>query len=184
MAYITATEYNLFAWTSWQDALITELIANAEAALNTILRITTFDLDATYTELVLNKSIWPYYLNESNINSVEKINDVAIVASDYLLEWRRLQLLNSVVDFDTWWRIKIWYTAWYARTPTDLLPQNIKTLMYYMVSWLLNSRKNVWISEWSQWQLRIKFASTEQESVFKTLFTQVKSKYIKNDIYS
>lgn len=176
MAYITATEYNLFAWTSWQDALITELIASAEAALNSILRITTLDR-ATYEEFHDNKSVWPYYLNELNAVSVDKVNDAAF-STTYLLEGRRLQFKTGFTDFDDWGRIRIDYTAWY-----ETIPQDIKTIMYYLVTWLLNERKGVWISEWSQWQLRIKYWTTSEMSTFKTLFSQILSKYKKNDIY-
>lgn len=182
MAYITVTEYNLFAWTSGQDALITELIASAEAALNSSLRITTLD-QGDYGELLDNKSIGPYYLNELNSTTVSEVNWSALTVA-YLLEWRRLEFKQGFPDFDDWWRIKVKYTAGYARTPTDTLPQDIKTIMYYMVTWLLNKRKWVWITEWSQGQLSVKYWSQEEMSVFKSMFDTIKSKYKKNDIYS
>lgn len=182
MQYLTTTDINTFLDTSGEDTLLTMLWDMAESALHSKLRITSFSTD-TYNEyheatfpLNLNDEHF-YILAELNPTALTHINDIAVDSSDYLLEGRKLRL-DTTYTVDTWGRVKFTYTAGYAS-----VPQDVKTLLLYMVSGLYNSRKSVGIHEFTQWQLTVKYNTKEEMDTFKMMYDSLIKKYKKNDIF-
>lgn len=177
MSYITEADVNTFLGTSWETTLIDMLISMAESALNTELRIDGLSVD-DYTEYYEVNDFGFFVLKQIQPNSVTSINDVAVSSSDYLLEGRKLTLSVNYTA-DKWNRIKIIYNAGYATTPQD-----VKTMMLHMVSWLYNARKWVGIKSFTQWQLSVSFSSQTELDTFSMMYKAIISKYKKNDIYS
>lgn len=174
MAYVTTTEINTFLGTSWEDSLLTLLRDMVESFLHSELRITSFE-EQSYTEYHEARDDF-YIVKELNPTILTSINDVA--ASNYLFEGRLLRIKDSYTC-DSWGRIKLIYTAGYAT-----VPQDVKTLVLYMVWGAYNARKGIGIKEWTQGQLSVTYSSQQEMDIFNQMFTSLMSKYKKNDIYA
>ena len=178
MAYITVTEANEFMGTSWEDTLVTSLISYSESLLNTKLNVTTLE-SVPHDEEHKYNGAGPYYVKELNPTVLTTVDNLVITGT-YKFFWRKLLLEYSPTPVDIVWNmITLQYTAWYVTIPED-----IKTVMLMLVSWVYNKRKSVGIKSFEQGEVSVTYNTQEEVSSFQDMYNLVISKYSKNDIYS
>lgn len=156
MSYTTLASVKTSLWITWlsQDAILNQLIADADVYLNKALDITSFE-KWTITEKVKFFSqsyskfgYYMFYLKNFNVSNIKEINGKAytgVIDVDYQIQNSRvLQIRNLhqyfVPTYFDYMTIK--YDYGYDRSPTppltDELPDDIKLLARLLVKWLYN----------------------------------------------
>ena len=173
--YVTEAELNTYLWTSNETALLDELNNLATAYINNFLKITTLNESTAETEIT--DYIWSvdYALKELNPSNLSLVNWSAVVWQTNIT-WRLLTFEYAPINTDTVFnKISLTYDYWYATIPDD-----IKWVVYNIVSFLYNWRKTTWINSFTQWQISVSYEDTQK--INDLLFLWL-TKYIKNTIY-
>lgn len=166
--YVTTTEANNFLGTSWEDALIDELIKYAEAIVNSYCYVDNFSLHDIEDEEHNYNSNWPYYLKHSVINSISEVNK-EVFSWKYRLQGRKLTFwpLENINYYDEdWYNILFTYNVWFE---TADMPKNIKLATLFVLSFIYNKRKSAWVKSFTIWDLSATFDWDEKQlNKFKT----------------
>ena len=174
--YVTTEELNQYLWTSWEDNLIEELNGIATAYINNFLRITTLNAVVGGEETQDYNWTNEYFFKEINPSNLTLVNWSAVVWQTNIT-WRKLTFENAPVNTDTVFnKITFTYNYWFATIPDD-----IKAVVYQIVSYFYNVRKTSWIKWFTQWQISITYKDTEEIKNILNNSIWLK-KYIKNDI--
>lgn len=162
--WIDIDDVKTYLWITWneQDAKINLLIPAIQSNLIGIIwdieesekteLISICDLDRDNSFVVDN---WP-------VTSVDKINWVAyiwILNTDYQIRlWRKIYINDiwNYLNSSVFNNFEITYTSWYENIPDD-----IKLLMYIMISAELNREAGKTVSSYKVWDTSVSFTDTE-----------------------
>jgi len=165
-------------WISWttDDALITSLIVDAESIINSIFNVDTFAEWAKTEQLKFNPLEQVYYLKNMPVTAITKINWIAytwIKWTDYMIVRSRQAIIRTSfspyfinLKFDFF---EMEYTAWYA-----IIPDWLKAMTKFLVAWIYNQRKVIWVSQYALWDENITFRNDSEFSQFKNLYNSHK----------
>jgi len=172
MAYITTEEINTFLGTSWEDTLIDALILDATDLIDSLFHVDSFEEWTRTDEVKYNYKDQEYCLKNYPVSEVLQVNDINYtwtINDDYKIVRDRQVIfrtnLSTYIVPLKFEFFNIQYTAWYAT-----IPQWIKTMMKYIVWWMYNDRKTIWITEYSLWDERIRFRDKREAETVKKLF--------------
>ena len=174
MSYITKEEVKLFLTLSWtsEDTLIDSLIVDSEAIINSLFDVDSFEEWTRTDMLKFNYKDQVYYLKNMPVSSIDKINGIAFTGSiwdEYLIVNNRQVIIRATltpyfIDLKFEY-FEIEYTAWY-----QVIPNWLKAMMKFLVGWLYNQRKTIWISQYSLWDENITFRNDWEYSQFKKMY--------------
>jgi len=173
--YVTESELNTYLWTSGETALLDELNNLATAYINNYLKVT--DLNEQTDKEEIQDYTWKteYFTKELNPSNLTLVNWSAVVW-EINITWRKISFQFAPLNTDTVFnKISFTYNYWYATIPDD-----IKWVVYNIVSFLYNWRKTTWLKSFTQWQISVSYEDTQK--INDLLFLWL-TKYIKNTIY-
>ncbi len=184
MWYITTAEANTYLETSWEDVNIATIIDQASKMIDQYCWRSFAEVEITWERHKYNYN-WPYYLKQSPKKDwlahperpILKINWVASIYVewiDYIMTWRRILFASNItIDYDETFNIVTFdYKSW-----LDDMSQ-IKDACFMIVSWLYNSKKTVWLTQLTQWDISTTFSqilSSEQYHNIKLLLSKYKT---------
>lgn len=179
MAYLTVWEINSYLWTSWEDTLLTPLLAYATAEINKYLWVETLE-QATYNNEEYDFiSNWLYFLKQINPTSLSQVDWVAFTW-DYKLEWRQLKFYLPLTCNDPKWnKIKFTYTAWFVNIPNDIKKACLDLIWFYY-----NNRKTMGMTWFSQWQTSVNYWSNKTQMEVKDSILSNLNWYKKNNLFT
>ena len=175
--YVSTNELNNYLWTSWEDTLINILNWIATARINNFLWVT--DLNAVTGGQEKQDYNWKtqYLLKELNPSNLTLVNGSSVVGS-VNITWRLLSFEYAPINTDNIFnKITFTYNYWFTTIPED-----IKAVVYEIVWQLYNTRKAVWVSSFTQWQITVSFTNDDNLKIENIMKWGLK-KYIKNNIY-
>jgi len=173
--YVTEAELNTYLWTSSETALLDELNNLATAYINNFLKVT--DLNVQENKEEIKDYTWDveYFTKELNPSNLSLVNGASVVW-EVNITWRKISFQFAPINIDTIFnKISFTYNYWYATIPDD-----IKWVVYNIVSFLYNWRKATWIKQFTQWQISVTYEDAQK--INDMLFLWL-TKYIKNTIY-
>lgn len=174
MAYTTTAKVKSFLGITWsdQDTLIGELITDAEAIINSLFHVDSFE-EASRTDTVkCNYDEQVYYMYNMPVSSIDQVNGTAytwVINDDYKIVRDRQVIfrttLSSYISTLKFEFFDIVYTAGYAT-----IPDWLDTMTKLTVWGLYNERKAIGLVEYSLGDERIRFRDKIEASKFEKLF--------------
>ena len=160
MKYVTLSELNSYLGTSGEDTLITTLWNYAESVFDTLIGQVLEEWHVTqYFPYWYSEGNYPegrvFWLNSTRIIDIVTINgtDPGTKDTDYIIEWRRLELKNTVTTANTFpFRYTIVYNAGYNPIPDD-----VKLAVSILVGALYNTKNANGISSYRQDLLSVNY---------------------------
>ena len=175
--YSSLSQFKAYLWVdssdTSKDAQLTLLLQSANATLNNLCGVDSFD-EAEYEEEIDLRKIYAncfwynIFLKNKPVSSISEINWTQyswVKWTDYMVANQRKVIFKSLDTNSDFWFITVKYTAWYKRNDNwmDRLPDDLK-LMEMMLACgnlpdNLKAEFNIGVSSYKLWDEQITFGA-------------------------